>query len=92
MIHMRFPETVDVADQDPVLVGFVVPKSVGNAVKRNRVQRQLRHIVRDMIDTLPRGSQCVIRVFPDIHHLSFDEMTMSIRTAIDKAQRHPVAR
>src|SRR5689334_15538297 len=43
------------------LVGFIVSKAVGNAVVRNRVQRRLRHLARDRIDRLPRGSLLVVR-------------------------------
>ena len=45
-------------------MGFVVSKAVGNAVARNRVKRQLRHIARDRIATLPIGSSLVIRANP----------------------------
>jgi len=34
---------------EPLRVGFVVSKAVGNAVVRNRVKRQLRHLVRDLL-------------------------------------------
>lgn len=45
-------------------VGFVVSKAVGTAVERNRVKRQLRHLMRDRIDSLPRGSRVVVRALP----------------------------
>ncbi len=45
------------------LVGFVVSKRVGNAVTRNRVKRQLRHLVRANLDVL--GSRwVVVRALP----------------------------
>jgi ribonuclease P protein component len=53
-----------VRTEDPTRVGFVVSKAVGNAVVRNRVKRQLRHIVRDRIDSLPSGSSVVVRANP----------------------------
>lgn len=45
-------------------VGFVVSKSVGSSVDRNRVKRRLRHVMRDRIDHLPSGSRVVVRALP----------------------------
>ena len=45
-------------------VGFVVSKAVGSAVERNRVKRQLRHLMRERVDGLPRGSRVVVRALP----------------------------
>jgi ribonuclease P protein component len=48
----------------PTRVGFVVSKAVGNAVVRNRVKRQLRHIAAARLDRLPAGSSVVVRANP----------------------------
>jgi len=48
----------------PARAGFVVPRAVGGAVVRNRVRRQLRHLVAERIDTLPTGARLVVRVLP----------------------------
>lgn len=48
----------------PVSVGFVVSKQVGGAVERNRVKRRLRHLVRERMESLPRGTQLVVRALP----------------------------
>jgi ribonuclease P protein component len=45
-------------------VGFVVSKAVGSAVDRNRVKRQLRHLMRDRLEDLPAGSRVVVRALP----------------------------
>lgn len=45
-------------------VGFVVGRAVGNSVTRHRVQRQLRHIVRDRLEALPSGAHLVVRALP----------------------------
>ncbi|UUP13734.1 ribonuclease P protein component [Aeromicrobium wangtongii] len=45
-------------------VGFVVSKAVGSAAQRNRVKRQLRHLMRARVDALPGGSRVVVRALP----------------------------
>jgi ribonuclease P protein component len=45
-------------------VGFVVGKSVGNAVVRNRVRRRLRHLVATRLPALPPGASLVVRALP----------------------------
>lgn len=61
--HLVVPE-VDKATSQPAKVGFVVAKSVGPAVTRNRVKRRLRHLMRERIDGLPSGSLLVVRALP----------------------------
>ncbi|AWB93958.1 ribonuclease P protein component [Aeromicrobium chenweiae] len=48
-------------------VGFVVSKAVGSAVDRNRVKRQLRHLMRERVGVLPAGSRVVVRALPAAH-------------------------
>jgi ribonuclease P protein component len=45
-------------------VGFVVGRTVGGAVTRHRVQRQLRHLMRPWLDRLPGGALVVVRALP----------------------------
>ncbi|MGH4015586.1 MAG: ribonuclease P protein component [Pseudonocardiaceae bacterium] len=48
----------------PPRVGFVVGRTVGGAVVRHRVQRQLRHLMRVRLDALPAGALVVVRALP----------------------------
>lgn len=64
VVHLVGPN-VDKAINEPTKVGFVVAKSVGPAVTRNRVKRRLRHLMRERISTLPGGSMLVVRALPD---------------------------
>lgn len=49
------------APQDRARVGFVVGRSVGNAVIRNRVRRRLRHLMRQRLQCLPGAAGVVVR-------------------------------
>jgi ribonuclease P protein component len=61
--HVLFKPGVSRTD-GPTSVGFVVSKSVGSAVERNRVKRQLRHLMRERLALLPRGTKVVVRALP----------------------------
>ncbi len=49
---------------DAVRVGFVVSKTVGNAVTRNRVKRRLRHLAAAQLSGTPIGIDVVVRALP----------------------------
>lgn len=49
---------------DHALIGFVVGRSVGSAVVRNKVRRRLRHLSRSYLESLPEGSLLVLRATP----------------------------
>lgn len=53
-----------VTDPGVTRVGFVVSKSVGDAVTRNRVKRVLRHEVAGLLPTLGDGHDLVVRALP----------------------------
>lgn len=48
----------------PPRVGFVVSKSVGGAVVRNRVKRRLRALMASRLDAVPAGVDLVVRAQP----------------------------
>jgi ribonuclease P protein component len=45
-------------------IGFVVSKTVGSAVRRNRVRRRLRHLARARLSELPVRTLLVVRALP----------------------------
>ena len=51
-------------DPEDRQVGFVVGKSVGNAVVRNRVRRRLRHLAAAELTGTPPGVCLVLRALP----------------------------
>jgi ribonuclease P protein component len=46
--------------------GFSVPKSVGGAVERNKIKRQLREVWRARLDRVPSGNDYVLIVRPGL--------------------------
>ena len=52
-------------DNPPSRAGFVVSKAVGTAVRRNRVKRQLRHLVAARLADTPFACDVVVRALPD---------------------------
>jgi ribonuclease P protein component len=73
-------------DTDP-LVGFIVARTVGNAVVRNKVRRRLRHLLREHLDRLPRGSLLVVRANPKAATARHDELAADLGSALDRLLR-----
>ncbi len=46
--------------------GFSVPKSVGGAVERNRIKRQLREVWHERLERVPAGNDYVLIVRPGL--------------------------
>jgi ribonuclease P protein component len=68
-----------------VRAGFVVPKSVGGAVERNKVKRRLRHLVRDRLGSLPAGSDVVVRALPGAAGCPYPQMALDLDSALGAA-------
>jgi ribonuclease P protein component len=58
----------------PGRVGFVVARSVGPAVTRNRVKRRLRHLMRERVAGLEDGSLLVVRAQPAAAEASYRDL------------------
>ena len=69
----------------PTRVGFVVSRSVGAAVVRNRVRRRLRHLAAGQLDRLPPGSRVVVRALPASAGATYDQLATALRGAVDRA-------
>ena len=70
---------------DPVRVGFVVGRAVGNAVIRHRVQRQLRHLCRDRVEVLPTGCEVVVRALPAAARASYPELGAELDRCLQRS-------
>lgn len=72
---------------DPPRAGFIVARTVGGAVVRNRVRRRLRHLVRQRLHTVPEGSLLVVRANPAAAHATYDELAAELDGALTKLRR-----
>jgi len=73
--------------QPTVRAGFIVPKAVGGAVVRNRVRRQLRHLVRARLTDLPAGTDLVVRVLPAAVGRSYNQLGSDLSQALAADRR-----
>jgi ribonuclease P protein component len=71
----------------PARVGFVVGRPVGGSVERHRVLRRLRHVVRDRLARLPRGSRLVVRALPSAADRTSAELAEEFDAALDRVLR-----
>ncbi|MFI6297824.1 ribonuclease P protein component [Nonomuraea sp. NPDC050790] len=76
-----------VSGEEEPLVGFVVSRAVGGAVVRNRVKRRLRHLMRERLDRLPRGSLLVIRANPPAASAPAEILAGELDTALNRLLR-----
>jgi ribonuclease P protein component len=67
----------------PARAGFVVGRSVGLAVVRNRVRRQLRHLIRPYLAQLPTGSVLILRA---TGQPSGRELSATVATLAERAR------
>lgn len=73
------------------LVGFVVPRSVGGAVVRNKVKRRLRHLVCQRLDALSE-THVVVRALPGAQDASWASLADDLDGAVRTATRRLAAR
>lgn len=81
VVHVR------VEDGPGRMVGFVVARSVGNAVVRNKVRRRLRGVVIELTDAVPQGAAVVVRALPAAASADYATLRDDVRSALDSAVR-----
>ncbi|MGI5469799.1 ribonuclease P protein component [Streptomyces sp. CA-132043] len=92
VVHLRSGATDPHAPGEkvpPARAGFVVSKAIGNAVVRNKVQRRLRHLVRDRLDRLPAGSLVVVRALPGAGDAEYEALANDLDAALQRLLRTP---
>jgi ribonuclease P protein component len=84
VVHLLLEEP---AQAPAARAGFVVSKSVGNAVVRNKVRRRLRHLVRPLLGELPSGASVVVRALPAAAEASYATLDADLGAALAAARR-----
>jgi len=79
-------------DDRAALVGFVVPKAVGNAVRRNEVKRRLRALMAQRLQLLEVGTRVVVRALPPAAGASSAELAHDLDRALAGARRREDSR
>jgi ribonuclease P protein component len=68
-------------------VGFITGRVVGNAVIRHRVQRRLRHLVRERLAQLP-SVDIVVRALAGAAGASYQELGAELDRCLQRALGH----
>ena len=76
---------IDRDPADPARFGFIVAKTVGNAVERNLVRRRMRAVCRSIVDSGGSGCDIVIRAFPRSAHVDWDSLSSELHAVLDPA-------
>lgn len=67
-------------------IGFSVSKKTGKAWKRNKIKRQLREIVKDLIEKINPHYNYIFVTKPEITTLSFNQIKDALIEVLTKAQ------
>jgi ribonuclease P protein component len=68
----------------PVRFGFIVAKTVGNAVVRNLVRRRLKSVAFDHLEGVAAGSDVVIRALPAASQVPWGILRDHVAEALTK--------
>jgi len=64
--------------------GFIVAKTVGNAVQRNLVRRRLKNVCFESLAATPRGCDVVIRMLPGSAQISWANLNQEITVLLTR--------
>ena len=81
-VSLGSADSADASDLLPPRAGFVVSRAVGGAVVRNRVRRQLRHLVAARLGGFPAGTRLVVRVLPPAATASGAQLGTALDSAL----------
>jgi len=84
-VHVAPSSAADATEPRQARVGFVVARSVGSAVVRNRVRRRLRHLLGARLAALPTGLDIVVRAHPQSADLPSAELGRDFDAALTAA-------
>ncbi|MDT0157822.1 ribonuclease P protein component [Microbacterium sp. ARD32] len=64
--------------------GFIISKQVGTAVVRNTVRRRLKAVCAEFLQTVPEGTDVVIRALPASASADFSELRADVARCLDR--------
>ena len=70
------------SNTEPPRVAFAVGRTVGDAVTRNRVRRQLRAALQEHATDLAAGAGYLVRATPGAAPSSYTELSASLRAIL----------
>ena len=77
------------AEPGPTRFGFIVAKTVGNAVTRNTVRRRFKAIAHELLTEVPSGHDVVIRALPAAAQAGWptllEDVSRSFARGVEKA-------
>jgi len=73
---------------EPLRIGIIVARSVGNAVDRNLVRRRYRALGRQFVEAGARGNDVVVRALPGAAQRSWTTLADDMHTALDASLLH----
>ena len=76
-----------IAADEPSRIGFIVSKSVGNAVVRNLVKRRLREAGALSLQEYGTGFAIVVRALPASASATWDELLADYNAALETTMR-----
>lgn len=85
VVHLLLPEPVGSAA--PTLVGLIVSRAVGDAVRRTGVKRRLRHVMAGRVEALPAGSKVVVRATAGAAQASSAVLAAEVDAALPRCLR-----
>jgi ribonuclease P protein component len=65
-----------------VRFGFIVSKSAGGAVVRNRIRRRLRAVSAELLALVPAGTDIVVRGLPGSEAIEWDALREEVRRGV----------
>jgi ribonuclease P protein component len=84
VVHLHLAQSAG-EPRSEARIGFIVNKSVGSAVMRNRVRRQLRHECRALVTDLPQGTRIVVRALPAAAGARSRELAADLESCVGRA-------
>lgn len=78
------------APSDPLRVGVIVARNVGNAVVRNRVRRRIKAVGWSLASNTT-GLDVVVRALPESAHASWTALEAEVRATVEALASHEFA-